>query len=168
MGHFPNVQWRLYEWDPETDFSYPVIHSCNWGGVECWPNFLNNPEEVWPMNLNYCLQPGCYDLFWRYTGNAWDICELVYGEPCYANVTLSDGTILFEDEGPQLAGDYHYYFCVESPDPCPITECPTDIDGDGVTGNSDLLQFLSLIGLTGECIEGDFNFDGEIIMVISC
>jgi hypothetical protein len=162
MGHFPSVQWKLYEWDPETDFSWPVVYSCNWGGVDCWDSFYNNPDEIWPMELNYCLQPGCYDLLWRYTGDAWDICELLYGEPCYANVTLSNGTILFENEGPQEGGDYHYYFCIESPNPCPITECSTDIDGDGITGNSDLLQFLSLIGTTGDCIEGDFNFDGEI------
>ena len=41
-------------------------------------------------------------------------------------------------------------------------ECPTDLNGDGVTDNTDLLQFLTLVGQTGECLEGDFNFSGDI------
>jgi len=45
---------------------------------------------------------------------------------------------------------------------CPIVECPTDFDGDGVTANTDLMVFLSMAGQTGECLEGDLNFDGSV------
>ena len=36
-----------------------------------------------------------------------------------------------------------------------------DLDGDGITGNSDLLIFLSETGQQSECHPTDFNFDGE-------
>lgn len=163
LGYFPSVQWRLYEWDPETDFSWPVVYSCNWGGPDCWDYVM--PADEWPINLSYCLQPGCYDLFWRYTGNQnLNHCSEWYGfdSPCYADVSLSTGVQIFYDEGSQEGGDYHYYFCVEAPDPCPIIECPYDLNGNGEISLPDLLTLLSLIGLEGECLEGDFNFDGII------
>ena len=163
MNNFPTVQWKLQEWDPETQTSSPSsIYSCNWGGLDCWDDFISNPSEYWPIELNYCLQPGCYDLFWRYTGNVnMTNCVLFTGQECYNTAYLSNGETLFYDEGPQEGGNYHYYFCVESPIDCPIIECPTDLDGDGLTGNSDLLLFLPEIGQQSECHPTDFNFDGE-------
>ena len=162
MNNFPTVQWRLYNWDPETDNTNGVVHSCNWGGPECWENFVQDPSEYWPIELDYCLQPGCYDLFWRYTGNVnMTNCVLFTGQECYNTAYLSNGEVIFYDEGPQEGGDYHYYFCVEAPTDCPIIECPTDLNGDGITGNSDLLLFLPEIGQQSECHPTDFNFDGE-------
>jgi len=164
MNNFPTVQWKLQEWDPETQTTSPSsIHSCNWGGIDCWDDFVQNPSEYWPIELNYCLQPGCYDLFWRYTGNVnMTNCILFTGQECYNTAYLSNGETLFYDEGSQEGGNYHYYFCVEAPLDCPITECPTDLDGDGATTNSDLMVFLSMAGQTGECLEGDLNFDGSV------
>jgi len=162
MNNFPTVQWRLFNWDPETDNTNGVVHSCNWGGPECWENFVQDPSEYWPIELDYCLQPGCYDLFWRYTGNVnMTNCVLFTGQECYNTVYLSNGEVIFYDEGPQEGGNYHYYFCVEAPNPCPINDCPTDLDGDGIIGNSDLLIFLPEIGQQSECHPTDFNFDGE-------
>ena len=105
-------------------------------------------------------------MWWRWTSNANLDCELatLLGyENCYVDIQLSNGEQLYYadaliDESTTL----YFNFCVEAPDPCPITECPTDLDGDGVTDNADLMYFLTLVGQTGECIEGDFNFSGEV------
>ena len=162
----PSTQFRIYEWDPETGNHIPgVIASCNWGGPQCWEyGFFE--EEDWPIEWSYCLQPGCYELWWRWTSNSNLDCELatLLGyENCYVDIQLSNGEQLYyADTLIEENGILEFQFCVEAPDPCPITECPTDLDGDGITGNIDLLQFLSLVGQTGECLEGDFNFDGEV------
>ena len=164
----PSAQFRIYEWNPETGNHIPgVVASCNWGGPQCWEyNFFQ--EEDWPIEWSYCLQPGCYELWWRWTGNSSLDCELVDilgWENCYLDIQLSNGEVVYyADETEEIEGGtiLEFQFCVEAPDPCPITECPTDLDGDGITDSWDLLQFLSLTGQTGECLEGDFNFDGEI------
>ena len=162
----PSTQWRIYEWDPETGNHIPgVVTSCNWGGPQCWENGFFTEDE-WPIEWSYCLQPGCYELWWRWTSNANLDCELatLLGyENCYVDIQLSNGEQLYYadaiiDESTTL----YFNFCVEAPDPCPITECPTDLDGDGVTDNADLMYFLTLVGQTGECLEGDFNFSGEV------
>lgn len=164
----PYAQFRIYEWDPETGDHIPgVVTSCNWGGTQCWENGFFQ-EDDWPIEWSYCLQPGCYELWWRWTGNSALDCELVdilgY-ENCYLDIQLSNGEIVYyADETEEIEGGtiLYFNFCVEAPDPCPITECPTDLDGNGITGSTDLLQFLALVGSEGECIEGDFNFDGEV------
>ena len=47
--------------------------------------------------------------------------------------------------------------------PCELSECPTDLDGDGVTGVSDLLVFLQYYQTSPEeCSPYDFNQDGTI------
>lgn len=165
----PNVQFRIYEWDPETGDHIPgVVASCNWGGVQCW-EYTFFQEEDWPIEWSYCLQPGCYELWWRWTANSNLDCELVEilgYENCYLDVSLSNGSqIYYADsfiDGDSIPSILYFNFCVEEPDPCPITECPTDLDGDGITGNTDLLMFLPLVGDEGECVEGDFNFDGQV------
>jgi hypothetical protein len=136
-GFSPSTQFRIYEWNPETGDHIPgVVASCNWGGPQCW------------------------------TSNANLDCDLVeaLGYPdCYVDIQLSNGEqIYYADEQIEESGILYFNFCVEAPDPCPITECPTDLNGDGVTDNTDLLQFLTLVGQTGECLEGDFNFSGDI------
>lgn len=166
-GFSPSTQWRIYEWDPETGNHIPgYIASCNWGGPQCWETGTFFTADDWPIEWSYCLQPGCYELWWRWTGNSALDCELVdlLGYPgCYVDIQLSNGEqIYYADEPIEEGGILYFNFCVEAPNPCPITECPTDLNGDGITGNDDLLIFLSLVGQTGECIEGDFNFDGTI------
>jgi hypothetical protein len=162
----PSTQWRIYEWNPETGDHIPgVVASCNWGGPECWEyGFFT--EDEWPIEWSYCLQPGCYELWWRWTSNANLDCELatLLGyDNCYVDIQLSNGEQLYyADALIEESGILEFQFCVEAPDPCPITECPTDLDGDGVTDNADLMYFLTLVGQTGECIEGDFNFSGEV------
>lgn len=47
--------------------------------------------------------------------------------------------------------------------PCPEVECPTDIDGDGSTGTSDLLLFLQYYQVEpADCSPYDFNHDNAI------
>ena len=105
-------------------------------------------------------------MWWRWTSNSGLDCELyesVGFGPCFADIQLSNGQqIYYEDEPIEESTTLYFNFCVEAPNPCPITECPTDLNGDGITANSDLMILLGLVGQTGECIEGDFNFDGEI------
>ena len=166
-GFSPHTQFRIYEWDPETGDHIPgVVASCNWGGPQCWETGTFFTADQWPIEWSYCLQPGCYELWWRWTSNANLDCDLVeaLGYPdCYVDIQLSNGEqIYYADEQIEESGILYFNFCVEAPNPCPITECPTDLNGDGITGNDDLLIFLASVGQTGECIEGDFNFDGEI------
>jgi hypothetical protein len=166
-GFSPSTQWRIYEYNPETGNTIgPSIASCNWGGPQCWETGTFFTADQWPIEWSYCLQPGCYELWWRWTGNSNLDCELVdlLGYPgCYVDIQLSNGEqIYYWDEQIEESQLLKFQFCVEAPDPCPITECPTDLNGDGVTDNTDLLQFLTLVGQTGECLEGDFNFSGDI------
>jgi len=166
-GWSPSTQFRIYKWNPETGNHIPgVVASCNWGGPQCWETGTFFMEDDWPIEWSFCLQPGCYELWWRWTSNSNLDCELVdlLGYPdCYVDIQLSNGEqIYYADEQIEESGILYFNFCVEAPDPCPITECPTDLNGDGITGNDDLLIFLASVGQTGECIEGDFNFDGEI------
>ena len=166
-GFSPSTQFRIYEWNPETGNHIPgVVASCNWGGPQCWETGTFFTADQWPIEWSYCLQPGCYELWWRWTSNANLDCDLVeaLGYPdCYVDIQLSNGEqIYYADEQIEESGILYFNFCVEAPDPCPITECPTDLNGDGVTDNTDLLQFLTLVGQTGECLEGDFNFSGDI------
>ena len=47
--------------------------------------------------------------------------------------------------------------------PCDLGECPTDLNGDGVTASGDLLTFLSYYSVFPEpCDPRDFNQDGVI------
>ena len=121
--------------------------------------------DDWPIEWSFCLQPGCYELWWRWTGNSNLDCELVdlLGYPgCYVDIQLSNGEqIYYWDEQIEESGILYFNFCVEAPDPCPIIDCPTDLDGDGVTSNNDLLLFLPYAGQQSECHPTDFNFDGE-------
>ena len=164
-GFSPSTQWRIYEWNPETGNHIPgVIASCNWGGPQCWESGFFTADQ-WPIEWSYCLQPGCYELWWRWTGNSNLDCELVdlLGYPgCYVDIQLSNGEqIYYWDEQIEESGTLYFNFCVEAPDPCPIIDCPTDLDGDGVTSNNDLLLFLPYAGQQSECHPTDFNFDGE-------
>jgi len=165
-GFSPSTQWRIYEVNPETGgVIYPTVASCNWGGPQCWETGVFFAEDDWPIEWSYCLQPGCYQLWWRWTSNSNLDCELVdlLGYPgCYVDIQLSNGEqIYYWDEEINESTTLYFDFCVEAPNPCPITDCPTDLDGDEITGNNDLLIFLASVGQTGECLEGDFNFDGE-------
>tara|TARA_B100000575_G_scaffold215765_1_gene176481 strand:+ start:1105 stop:3117 length:2013 start_codon:yes stop_codon:yes gene_type:complete len=164
-GFSPSTQFRIYEWNPETGNHIPgVITSCNWGGPQCWESGFFMADD-WPIEWSYCLQPGCYELWWRWTGNSNLDCELVdlLGYPgCYVDIQLSNGEqIYYWDEQIEESQLLKFQFCVEAPDPCPITDCPTDLNGDGVTSNSDLLLFLPYVGQQSECHPTDFNFDGE-------
>ena len=163
-GFSPSTQFRIYEWNPETGNHIPgVITSCNWGGPQCWESGFFMADD-WPIEWSYCLQPGCYELWWRWTGNSNLDCELVdlLGYPgCYVDIQLSNGEqIYYWDEQIEESQLLKFQFCVEAPDPCPITDCPTDLNGDGVTSNSDLLLFLPYVGQQSECHPTDFNFDG--------
>lgn len=162
----PTTQWRIYEVNPETgDVIYPTVASCNWGGPQCWETGGFFAEDDWPIEWSYCLQPGCYQLWWRWTSNSNLDCELVdlLGYPdCYVDIQLSNGEqIYYWDEEIDGSTTLYFDFCVEPLNVCPIVECPTDLDGDGLTGNSDLLLFLPEIGQQSECHPTDFNFDGE-------
>jgi len=164
-GFTPTPQWRIYEHNPETGNTIgPSIASCNWGGPQCWENGFFTADQ-WPIEWSYCLQPGCYQLWWRWTSNSNLDCELVdlLGYPgCYVDIQLSNGEqIYYWDEEINGSTTLYFDFCVEAPNPCPINDCPTDLDGDGITGNSDLLIFLSETGQQSECHPTDFNFDGE-------
>lgn len=164
-GFSPSTQWRIYEWNPETGNHIPgVIASCNWGGPQCWENGFFT-EDQWPIEWSYCLQPGCYELWWRWTSNSNLDCDLVdlLGYPnCYVDVQLSNGEqIYYADEEIEESSILYFNFCVEAPNPCPIIDCPTDLDGDGVTSNHDILLFLPYAGQQSECHPTDFNFDGE-------
>jgi len=164
-GFSPSTQWRIYEWNPETGNHIPgVVASCNWGGPQCWESGFFTADQ-WPIEWSYCLQPGCYELWWRWTGNSNLDCDLVdlLGYPgCYVDIQLSNGEqIYYWDEQIEESGTLYFNFCVEAPDPCPIVDCPTDLDGDGVTSNNDLLLFLPYAGQQSECHPTDFNFDGE-------
>ena len=164
-GFSPSTQWRIYEWNPETGNHIPgVIASCNWGGPQCWENGFFT-EDQWPIEWSYCLQPGCYELWWRWTSNSNLDCDLVdlLGYPnCYVDIQLSNGEqIYYADEEIEESGILYFNFCVEASDPCPILDCPTDLNGDGVTSNDDLLLFLPYAGQQSECHPTDFNFDGD-------
>ena len=165
-GFSSSTQWRIHEYDIENNQYIPgPIASCNWGGPQCWETGQFFSADDWPIEWSYCLQPGCYELWWRWTSNSNLDCELVdlLGYPgCYVDIQLSNGEQIYyadeEIDEPQLL---KFQFCVEAPNPCPINDCPTDLDGDGITGNTDLLIFLSEIGQQSECHPTDFNFDGE-------
>ena len=46
-----------------------------------------------------------------------------------------------------------------------LTTCTADINGDNITGTSDLLHFLSLFNCVGDCADletGDFSGDGVV------
>ena len=46
-----------------------------------------------------------------------------------------------------------------------LTTCSADINGDNITGTSDLLHFLSLFNCVGDCADletGDFSGDGVV------
>jgi hypothetical protein len=165
-GFSPSTQWRIHEYDVENDQYIPgPIASCNWGGPQCWETGQFFSADDWPIEWSYCLQPGCYQLWWRWTSNSNLDCELVdlLGYPgCYVDIQLSNGEqIYYWDEEINESTTLYFDFCVEAPNPCPINDCPTDLDGDGITGNSDLLLFLPYAGQQSECHPTDFNFDGE-------
>jgi len=147
------------------DYYLGPIASCNWGGPQCWETGQFFTADDWPIEWSYCLQPGCYQLWWRWTSNSNLDCELVdlLGYPdCYVDIQLSNGEqIYYWDEEIDGSTTLYFDFCVEPLNVCPIVECPTDLDGDGLTGNSDLLLFLPEIGQQSECHPTDFNFDGE-------
>lgn len=161
-GFFPTVQWRLYEPNPDLPNTYgDLIASCNWGGEQCFDNTYMPPSE-WPIEWSWCLPPGCYQLWWRWTSNANLECMESAGyENCFVDITLSDGQQLYYADSPIDSSQTLYIdFCVSELDPCPITECPWDLDGDGAVTNLDLLVFLQYVGTEDYCAPTDFNFDG--------
>ena len=110
-------------------------------------HFLSYPE------LNNCV----------FQGNS----ASVNGGGMYSNPTSTPtltNTILCGNTPEQVFGAFtdnggncEQEFCVD----CELTDCPTDLNGDGVTNGADLGLFFVAWGPCEAC-EEDFNADGVV------
>ena len=75
---------------------------------------------------------------------------------------LSNNNLIFDLSQPDeidFGSILTYNFCIAD---CPTTDCPWDLDSDGVVNVYDLMMFLSYNGLQGECLPADFDFSGGV------
>ena len=158
-----------------------IISPDVWSNEIDWEITDENGEIVlyggdWPVfsdTIDYyeasCLSDGCYTFTITDSGGdglcSFDfdedgICDYSYDS--FINI-FSNDLLIFDLSDPgemNYGGVLEFNFCVEVPDNCPPSDCPTDLDGDGTTGIHDLMNLLIYIGLEGECDPTDFNFDG--------
>ena len=104
----------------------------------------------------YCLEEGNYvlvleDLF----GNG-----LFY--PCGGPTSIIEGNDTLNTVIGDWGSSENLPFYVGPPDPCPPSDCPWDVDGNGYVWTNDILVILQYYGLETECSPFDINQDGVV------
>jgi len=115
-----------------------------------------------------CLPYGCYtftitdtngDGMCAFDLNGDGICDNSYD--AFINI-ISNNNLIFDLSDPSeidFGSILTHDFCIAD---CPTSDCPWDLDNDGVVDVYDLMVFLSYNGLQGECLPADFNFSGGV------
>ena len=142
--------WELFEADTNGN---PIGESIDEGG-----DYTNGVFSCETETNTYCLEEGNYvlvldDLF----GNG-----MFY--PCGGLISIIEGNDTLNTVTGNWGSDEFLPFYV-SPyvEECPpLSDCPWDLDGDGIVGTSDLFPLLQNFGLTVECSPLDFNQDSII------
>lgn len=140
--------WELFEADINGN---PMGESIDEGG-----DYTNGVFSCETEINTYCLEEGNYVL----------VLEDLFGNgmfyPCGGLISIIDNNDTLNTVTGNWGSDENLPFYVGPPDPCPPSDCPWDVDGNGFVWVSDILIILQSYGLEVECSPLDINQDGII------
>lgn len=136
-------EWSLYNSDTEE-----LIDE---GG------YYDNEVYACEVETNtYCLEEGNYVL----------VLEDLFGNgmfyPCGGPTSIINGNDTLNTVTGNWGDEEILPFYVGPPDPCPLSDCPWDVDGNGYVWTNDILVILQYYGLETECSPFDINQDGVV------
>ena len=136
-------EWSLYNSDTEE-----LIDE---GG------YYDNEVYACEVETNtYCLEEGNYIL----------VLEDLFGNgmfyPCGGPTSIINGNDTLNTVTGNWGDEEILPFYVGPPDPCPLSDCPWDVDGNGYVWTNDILVILQYYGLETECSPFDINQDGVV------
>lgn len=140
--------WELFEADIN---GTPIGEPIDEGG-----DYTNGVYSCETEINTYCLEEGNYVL----------VLEDLFGNgmfyPCGGPISIIEGNDTLNTITGNWGSDENLPFYVGPPDPCPPSDCPWDVDGNGFVWVSDILIILQSYGLEVECSPLDINQDGII------
>ena len=140
--------WELFEADTNgTPIGEPIDEG---------DDYQNDVYACETETNTYCLEEGNYvlvlgDLF----GNG-----MFY--PCGGPVSIVEGNDTLNTVTGNWGSNENLPFYVGPSDPCPPSDCPWDVDGNGFVWTDDILVILQYFGLEAECSPFDINQDGVV------
>jgi hypothetical protein len=140
--------WELFEADIN---GTPIGEPIDEGG-----DYTNGVYSCETEINTYCLEEGNYVL----------VLEDLFGNgmfyPCGGPISIIEGNDTLNTITGNWGSDENLPFYIGPPDPCPPSDCPWDVDGNGFVWVSDILIILQSYGLEVECSPLDINQDGVI------
>jgi hypothetical protein len=140
--------WELFEADTN---GTPVGEPIDEGG-----DYTNGIYSCETEINTYCLEEGNYVL----------VLEDLFGNgmfyPCGGPISIVEGNDTLNTITGNWGSDENLPFYVGPPDPCPPSDCPWDVDGNGYVWTNDILVILQYYGLEIECSPFDVNQDGVV------
>ena len=151
----PDVWSNELDWELLSEFGNVILFDGD------WPVFDQEPKTK-----AACLPIGCYEFV--ITDIAGDGMSNPFSTEGSYTITVDGVTVVDyvnpscfpgEDCPESEWSERVEEFCVTN---CPAIECPGDLDGNGTVDIGDLLQFLTMVGMEGECLPADLDFSGTI------
>ena len=156
-------EWYISEADTSGNPIGEPIYEFNYDTPSAGATF-NAEYACTSETFTFCLEEGNYvvyveDLF----GNG-----MFY--PCTSggsidtagDIAIINGNDTLNYVNGNWGTDEYLPFVIGPPDPCPPSDCPWDVDGNGYVWTNDILVILQYYGLETECSPFDINQDGVV------